>query len=53
LENTTLRRHAKEILSKAYKAAVRKAAGETRLPESTFPADCPFTLDQILTEELA
>jgi hypothetical protein len=53
LESGTLRRYAAEVLSKIYAAAVKKAASETALPASTFPTDCPFTLEQILTEELA
>jgi hypothetical protein len=52
LESGTLRRHAEECLSKAYSTAVKSAASETDLPASRFPADCPFTLEQILAEEL-
>jgi len=37
----------KELLE-IYFTAVVKAAAETRLPEDTFPATCPFSVDQIL-----
>ena len=30
---------------------IRNAAAETALPLATFPEDCPFAVDQILTEE--
>jgi Domain of unknown function DUF29 len=53
LESATLRRHAQDILAKSYSSAVRKAASETRLPPTTFPVECPYTLEQVLTEELA
>jgi hypothetical protein len=31
----------------AYEEAVNRAAGETELPIETFPATCPFTLEQV------
>jgi hypothetical protein len=34
-----------------YGFAVRRAARETDLPASHFPADCPFTVNQILDPE--
>ena len=40
-----------EALSRAYKRARTVAAEETGLPETTFPAECPFTPEQILAEE--
>jgi hypothetical protein len=51
LESKTLMNHALEVLPKAYARAVKLAAGETELPEERFPAECPYTLDQILSEE--
>ncbi|HEV2334598.1 MAG TPA: DUF29 domain-containing protein [Stellaceae bacterium] len=36
------------VLSRAYKRAHAVASQETGLSESTFPADCPFTPEQIL-----
>jgi hypothetical protein len=48
LESKTLRNHAAEILAEVYKLAVKGAADETSLPSTSFPATCPFTIDQIL-----
>ena len=52
LESGTLRNHAGEVLPKAFERAVRAAAGETGLPESTFPTACPYTVDQLLSADL-
>ncbi len=49
----TLRNHATAILDAAYRGAVGDAAKETRLPRSTFPADCPYTLTDLTTEVAA
>lgn len=38
-------------LVRIYKSAVNQAVGETGFRETTFPADCPFTPDQILAED--
>ncbi len=38
-------------LTKIYRRAVNKAMRDTGLPEATFPADCPFTPEQILAED--
>jgi len=48
LESGVLRNHAVEVLAKVYVKGVRQATAETGLPDSTFPADCPFTLDDVL-----
>ena len=47
-ESPSLRAHPSEILDEAYEIARLKAVGETGLPEATFPAACPFTIDEIL-----
>lgn len=39
-----------KVLHKAYEAAVKKASVETGLSNKTFPAECPFTLAQIMDE---
>lgn len=49
----TLRRHVEDVIAECYRGGVELAAAETNLPKHAFPATCPFTLDQILTEELA
>jgi hypothetical protein len=49
-ENPSLQPYLLEGLQKAYRKAVALAAGETDLPDRTFPVDCPYTLDQILDD---
>ncbi|TFF18792.1 DUF29 domain-containing protein [Jiella endophytica] len=39
-----------QILQEEYASARLKAAGETGLAEEAFPADCPFSVEQILDE---
>jgi Domain of unknown function DUF29 len=48
LQSGVLRNHAQQELGKAYDKAVRRAAVETELEESTFPEGCPYTLEQAL-----
>jgi hypothetical protein len=50
-ESKILRNHAQQVLAKAYGKAVTRAARETELPESTFPQECPYTLDALLSGE--
>jgi len=38
-------------LTKIYRLAISKAMCDTGLPRTTFPADCPFTPEQILAED--
>jgi hypothetical protein len=52
LESGVLRSHAEATLAKAYANGLRQAAAETDLPPATFPADCPYSLDEILTAPL-
>lgn len=47
-----LRNHAEESLPAVYQKAVKFAARETSLPASTFPAECPWTLEQLLSAEV-
>ena len=47
-----LRNHAEEVLPKVYADAVKQAAAETGLSVKTFPAACPYTLDQLLSPDL-
>lgn len=47
----SLRPQLQEAINKAYPAAVTLAVKETRLPKSTFPNTCPYTLDQLLDDE--
>jgi hypothetical protein len=49
IQGGTPRNHAHATLGAAYVRAVHKAADETELPEETFPAECPFTLESALS----
>jgi uncharacterized protein DUF29 len=44
--------HAEAVLDKAYAKAVERASAETELPAETFPAQCPYTLEQLLSPEI-
>ncbi len=48
LESGTLRNHAEAVLAEAYGDARQQAAAETELPVSTFPAECAWTVDELL-----
>ena len=50
-ESKTLRNHAHDVLTKAYGKAVLSAAAETDMPESTFPQECPYSLDGLLARD--
>jgi hypothetical protein len=50
-ESQTLKNHALEILNKAYARARDRAASETGLTEGRFPRECPYTLDDLLSEQ--
>jgi hypothetical protein len=50
-ESPSLRPLVASIRPGLYARARQRAADETGLPESTFPAECPFTADQILAED--
>lgn len=47
-ENPSFRPVVMEVAIKGYPKAVQRAAAETGLPESTFPAANPYTRDQLL-----
>jgi hypothetical protein len=51
LESRTLENHARAILAKAYERAVREAALEAGTAECTFPATCPWPLEEIMGQE--
>ena len=50
-ESPSLRPTVMVDLSRAYKVARIKAAGETGFSEKTFPELCPYTPEQILSED--
>jgi Domain of unknown function DUF29 len=52
LRRDVLRNHAELALAEAYRNAVERAAAETGLPSETFPAACPYAIDQLLSADL-
>ena len=46
-----LRNHAEVVLPHVYAKAVERAAAETGLAVESFPAECPYTLEQLLVLE--
>jgi hypothetical protein len=47
----SLKRNLKDIVAHAYPKAVKIAIRETKLPQSTFPSECPYTLEQLLDDD--
>src|SRR5437879_6010914 len=52
VERGVLRNHAEAALPKLYAAAVEQVVTETGLPAETFPDACPYTLDQVLSQDI-
>jgi len=50
-QSPSLRRTVPEAIINMYPAAVRGASIETGLPKSAFPAECPYTPEQILDHD--
>jgi hypothetical protein len=50
-ESPSLKPVFSQDFTKIYRSAVTKARRETGLTETTFPADCPFTPEQILAPD--
>jgi len=48
-ESPSLRPFVAETLSEAYAEAREDALEETGLPEADFPAECPFSPDEVLS----
>jgi hypothetical protein len=46
-----LRNHAEAVLAAAYAEAVERAAAETGLAAKSFPNECPYPLEQVLSPE--
>lgn len=49
-ENPSLKPYLQEVVQKAYIKGIALAAGETNLPVKTFPQDCLYTLEEILSD---
>jgi hypothetical protein len=46
-----LRNHAEASLASAYAEAIERAAAETGLAAGSFPGECPYTLEQLLSAD--
>lgn len=49
VERGVLRNHAEAVLSATYAKAIERAAAETGLGVDRFAAECPYTLEQLLS----
>ncbi|QSJ19553.1 DUF29 domain-containing protein [Nostoc sp. UHCC 0702] len=49
-ENPSLKPYLQEVLPKAYVKGIVLASGETNLPVKTFPPNCPYLLEEILSD---
>lgn len=47
-DNPSLKPYLAEAIDKAYLKGIELASGETDLPSSTFPAQCPYSLAELL-----
>lgn len=47
-DNPSLKPYLDEALPRAYSKGIELAAGETNLPNRTFPRECPYSLSEIL-----
>jgi len=47
-----LRKHGEAVLADVYCKAVERAAAEAELAAETFPTECPYSLDQLLSADL-
>jgi hypothetical protein len=50
-KNPGLKGKITEILEDAYRSAILKAAKDTGLTKKDFPAECPYTFEQIMSDE--
>jgi Domain of unknown function DUF29 len=49
-ENPSLKPYLEEVLQISYIKGIALASGETNLPRKTFPENCPYTLEEILSD---
>ncbi len=52
LDTPALRKHAEAILHDTYKDAVERASAEADVAPASFPPACPWTVVQLLSEEV-
>lgn len=50
-KNPSLRRYPDQVLAETYADARQDCSIETQLPLTTFPEECPFTIEQILAKD--
>jgi hypothetical protein len=50
-DNPSLKNKLNEIIARAYKIALSKAARETSLDKKTFPSECLYSFEQIMNDE--
>jgi hypothetical protein len=50
-DNPSLRSRLDELTPDAYRGAVRHASVEAGLTKKAFPADCPYTFEQIMDDD--
>lgn len=50
-ESASLRPAINGLIAECYEAAREQAAEETGLPQTAFPENCPFSVDQVLARE--
>jgi hypothetical protein len=48
-----LRAHADAVRAEAYENAVELTVSETGLPRNSFPAECPYTIEQLFVIDLS
>jgi hypothetical protein len=46
-DNETLKKEAPSLVAEVYRRAAHQTAREAKLPVTTFPADCPYTIEQL------
>lgn len=49
VDRSILKIHAVSVLADVYTKAVERALAETALPAETFPAECVFSLEQLIS----
>ena len=50
-DSPSLKPHMERQVAQNYARAVRRAAADTHLPQSRFPAENPFTVEQVLDQD--
>ncbi|MFB2837426.1 DUF29 domain-containing protein [Floridanema evergladense] len=50
-DSPSLQPYLTEVLPESYHRGKKAASNETKLPINTFPADCPYSIDEILDWE--